>query len=83
MRSLFDVIVKFTNLPLIFFIPQLLSHISLDVTLCALSQLLCDWTSTLEELLQALTRSSEAGHFTLMAEMCQLLLPQGEIHDHT
>ncbi|XP_067279669.1 gem-associated protein 5 isoform X2 [Pseudorasbora parva] len=56
---------------------QLLSHISLDVTLCALSQLLCDWPSTLEELLQALTRGSEAGHFTLMAEMCQLLLPQG------
>ncbi|CAM4671194.1 unnamed protein product [Leuciscus chuanchicus] len=56
---------------------QLLSHISLDVTLCALSQLLCDWPSTLEELLQALSRGSEAGHFTLMAEMCQQLLPQG------
>ncbi|KAG1969970.1 gem-associated protein 5 isoform X1 [Pimephales promelas] len=56
---------------------QLLSHISLDVTLCALSQLLCDWPSALEELLQALTRGSEVGHFTLMAEMCQLLLPQG------
>ncbi|KAI2651116.1 Gem-associated protein 5 [Labeo rohita] len=52
---------------------QLLFHISLDVTLCALSQLLCDWPSVLEELLRALTRGSEAGHFTLMTEMCQLL----------
>ncbi|KAK9955780.1 hypothetical protein ABG768_015633 [Culter alburnus] len=56
---------------------QLLFHISLDVTLCALSQLLGEWPSTLEELLQGLTRGSEAGHFTLMTEMCQLLLPQG------
>uniref|UniRef100_A0A672SYH1 Gem nuclear organelle associated protein 5 n=1 Tax=Sinocyclocheilus grahami TaxID=75366 RepID=A0A672SYH1_SINGR len=54
-----------TSVPL----KQLLFHISLDVTLCALSQLLCDWPSVLEELLQALTRGYEAGHFTLMAEM--------------
>uniref|UniRef100_A0A673LY98 Gem-associated protein 5-like n=1 Tax=Sinocyclocheilus rhinocerous TaxID=307959 RepID=A0A673LY98_9TELE len=58
-----------TSVPL----KHLLFHISLDVTLCALSQLLCDWPSVLEELLQALTRGYEAGHFTLMAEMCQLL----------
>ncbi|XP_051955361.1 gem-associated protein 5 [Xyrauchen texanus] len=56
---------------------HLLSHISLDVTLCALSQLLCDWPSAVEELLRALTRGSETGHFTLMAEMSRLLLPQG------
>uniref|UniRef100_A0A672SYA7 Gem nuclear organelle associated protein 5 n=1 Tax=Sinocyclocheilus grahami TaxID=75366 RepID=A0A672SYA7_SINGR len=62
-----------TSVPL----KQLLFHISLDVTLCALSQLLCDWPSVLEELLQALTRGYEAGHFTLMAEMCQLLVTQG------
>uniref|UniRef100_A0A673LTG2 Gem-associated protein 5-like n=1 Tax=Sinocyclocheilus rhinocerous TaxID=307959 RepID=A0A673LTG2_9TELE len=54
-----------TSVPL----KHLLFHISLDVTLCALSQLLCDWPSVLEELLQALTRGYEAGHFTLMAEM--------------
>uniref|UniRef100_A0A673LY02 Gem-associated protein 5-like n=1 Tax=Sinocyclocheilus rhinocerous TaxID=307959 RepID=A0A673LY02_9TELE len=51
-----------TSVPL----KHLLFHISLDVTLCALSQLLCDWPSVLEELLQALTRGYEAGHFTLM-----------------
>ncbi|XP_016326475.1 gem-associated protein 5-like isoform X3 [Sinocyclocheilus anshuiensis] len=62
-----------TSVPL----KQLLFHMSLDVTLCALSQLLCDWPSVLEELLQALTRGYEAGHFTLMAEMCQLLVTQG------
>uniref|UniRef100_A0A671S1B4 Gem-associated protein 5-like n=1 Tax=Sinocyclocheilus anshuiensis TaxID=1608454 RepID=A0A671S1B4_9TELE len=52
-----------TSVPL----KQLLFHMSLDVTLCALSQLLCDWPSVLEELLQALTRGYEAGHFTLMS----------------
>uniref|UniRef100_A0A672QUK4 Gem nuclear organelle associated protein 5 n=1 Tax=Sinocyclocheilus grahami TaxID=75366 RepID=A0A672QUK4_SINGR len=62
-----------TSVPL----KQLLFHISLDVTLCALSQLLCDWPSVLEDLLQALTRGSEVGHFTLMTEVCQLLLTQG------
>ncbi len=68
-----------SNLPIfhLSFIPQLLFHISLDVTLCALSQLLCDWPSVLENLLQALTRGSEVGHFTLMTEVCQLLLTQG------
>uniref|UniRef100_A0A8C1UX68 Gem (nuclear organelle) associated protein 5 n=1 Tax=Cyprinus carpio TaxID=7962 RepID=A0A8C1UX68_CYPCA len=53
-----------TSVPL----KQLLFHISLDVTLCALSQLLCDWPSVLEDLLRALTRGSEVGHFTLMTE---------------
>uniref|UniRef100_A0A671MBV8 Gem-associated protein 5-like n=1 Tax=Sinocyclocheilus anshuiensis TaxID=1608454 RepID=A0A671MBV8_9TELE len=62
-----------TSVPL----KQLLFHISLDVTLCALSQLLCDWPSVLEDLLRALTRGSEVGHFTLMTEVCQLLLTQG------
>nr|XP_055035925.1 gem-associated protein 5 [Misgurnus anguillicaudatus] len=56
---------------------QLLSHISLDVALCALSHLLCDWSSVLEELLRALTEGFNVGHFTLLAEMSQLLLPQG------
>ncbi|KAA0720372.1 Gem-associated protein 5 [Triplophysa tibetana] len=56
---------------------QLLSFISLDVTLCALSQLSCDWPSVLEELLRAVTRGFEVGRFTLMSEMSHLLLPQG------
>lgn len=58
---------------------QLLSYISLDVTLCALSQLSRDWPSVLEELLRAATRGFEVGHFTLMAEMVRMLLPQGEM----
>uniref|UniRef100_A0A9J7XJI7 Gem nuclear organelle associated protein 5 n=1 Tax=Cyprinus carpio carpio TaxID=630221 RepID=A0A9J7XJI7_CYPCA len=62
-----DVIIKSPIFHLSF-IPQLLFHISLDVTLCALSQLLCDWPSVLEDLLRALTRGSEVGHFTLMTE---------------
>ncbi|XP_057216483.1 gem-associated protein 5 [Triplophysa rosa] len=55
---------------------QLLSYISLDVTLCALSQLSCDWPSVQEELLRAVTRGFEVGRFTLMSEMSRLLLPQ-------
>lgn len=58
-------------------VKQLLSHISLDVTLCALSELLCDWPSVVEELLRALSRASAAGSFTLMAELSLLLFPHG------
>ncbi|XP_056302848.1 gem-associated protein 5-like [Danio aesculapii] len=58
-------------------VKQLLSHISLDVTLCALSELLCDWSSVVEQLLRALSRASEAGNFTLMAELSLLLFPHG------
>uniref|UniRef100_A0A672SYA2 Gem nuclear organelle associated protein 5 n=1 Tax=Sinocyclocheilus grahami TaxID=75366 RepID=A0A672SYA2_SINGR len=65
-----------TSVPL----KQLLFHISLDVTLCALSQLLCDWPSVLEELLQALTRGYEAGHFTLMAEIISYFFHVGLFH---
>ncbi|KAL7844635.1 hypothetical protein SRHO_G00231740 [Serrasalmus rhombeus] len=58
-------------------IKQLLSHVALDVALSLVSQLLGDWASAVEELLRAVTRGFEVGHFSLMAEMCQLLLPQG------
>lgn len=53
---------------------------ALDVTLSVVSQLLGDWGSMAEEHLRAVTRGFEVGHFSLMAEMCQLLLPQGETH---
>uniref|UniRef100_A0AAR2JW11 Anaphase-promoting complex subunit 4 WD40 domain-containing protein n=1 Tax=Pygocentrus nattereri TaxID=42514 RepID=A0AAR2JW11_PYGNA len=59
-------------------IKQLLSHVALDVALSVVSQLLGDWASAVEEFLRAVTRGFEVGHFSLMAEMCQLLLPQGE-----
>ncbi|XP_060746757.1 gem-associated protein 5 isoform X2 [Tachysurus vachellii] len=55
---------------------QLLSHLALDVTLSALSELLGDWSSLLEELLRALTRVFKTNHFPLMVEMFQLFLPE-------
>ncbi|TRY96147.1 hypothetical protein DNTS_028341 [Danionella cerebrum] len=58
-------------------VKQLISHISLDITLCALNELLCDWSSALEELLRALTRGFETGNFNLMTEMRRLLLLNG------
>lgn len=57
---------------------QLLSHVALDVALCALSELLGDWGSLVEELLRALGRVFKANRFPLMAEMCQLFLPGGK-----
>lgn len=50
----------------------------MDVALCALSELLGDWHSLVEELLRALTRVYKSNHFSLMAEMCQLFLPEGK-----
>ncbi|XP_060792483.1 gem-associated protein 5 [Neoarius graeffei] len=58
-------------------VKQLLSHVALDVTLSALSELLGDCGSLVEELLKALTRVFKANDFPLMAEMCQLFLPAG------
>lgn len=51
---------------------------ALDVTLSALSELLGDCGSLVEELLKALTRVFKANDFPLMAEMCQLFLPAGK-----
>ncbi|KAB5548648.1 hypothetical protein PHYPO_G00058010 [Pangasianodon hypophthalmus] len=56
---------------------QLLSHVALDVALSALSELLGDCGSLVEELLRALSRVFKANHFPLMAEVCQLFLPGG------
>ncbi|KAI4880888.1 hypothetical protein NFI96_029768 [Prochilodus magdalenae] len=58
-------------------IKQLLTHVAVDVALSVVSQLLGDWGSAVEEVLRAVTRGFEVGHFSLMAEMSQLLLPQG------
>ncbi|KAF5892297.1 gem-associated protein 5 isoform X2 [Clarias magur] len=58
-------------------VKQLLPHMALDVALCALSELLGDCDSLLQELLRALTRVFKTKHFPLMDEMCQLLLPGG------
>ncbi|XP_066501896.1 gem-associated protein 5 [Hoplias malabaricus] len=58
-------------------IKQLLSQVALDVAVSVVSQLLGDWGSAVEGLLRAVARGFEVGHFSLMAEMCQLLLPQG------
>lgn len=55
---------------------------ALDVTLAVLSELLCDWSSVLEELLRAVTQGFLANQFPLMAVMCLLLLPQGKVHLH-
>uniref|UniRef100_A0A6Q2X9Q5 Anaphase-promoting complex subunit 4 WD40 domain-containing protein n=1 Tax=Esox lucius TaxID=8010 RepID=A0A6Q2X9Q5_ESOLU len=59
-------------------VKQLLSHLSLDVTLSTVSWLLGDWGSALEELLHGVARASTAGHFSLMSQTCKLLFPQGD-----
>ncbi|KAK3524646.1 hypothetical protein QTP70_033871 [Hemibagrus guttatus] len=56
---------------------QLLAHVALDIALSALSELLGDWSSLLEEFLRALTRVFKTNNFPLIAEMCQLFLPGG------
>ncbi|XP_018584145.2 gem-associated protein 5 isoform X2 [Scleropages formosus] len=58
-------------------IKQLLSQVSLNVTLCLLSWLLGDWGAGLEELLGGVARCKEAGQFSLMSEVCGMLFPQG------
>nr|XP_033783003.1 gem-associated protein 5 [Geotrypetes seraphini] len=62
---------------------QLLFHISYDVTLALLSSQLFSWDETVTALLRAVTRAYNAGHFTLMQEICSLLLPDGcrYLHD--
>ncbi|XP_026855963.2 gem-associated protein 5 isoform X3 [Electrophorus electricus] len=79
MRALHHQLRAIENPPATASVPmkQLLFHVALDVALSVLSQLLGDWASVVEELLRAVTRGFEAGHFTLMTEMCELLLPQG------
>ncbi|KAL4660029.1 gem-associated protein 5 isoform X1 [Arapaima gigas] len=57
-------------------IKQLLSQVSLDVTLCILNWLLGDCGAGLEELLGGVARCKEAGQFCLLSVICRLLFPQ-------
>ncbi|MBN3319146.1 GEMI5 protein, partial [Atractosteus spatula] len=56
---------------------QLLSQLSLDLTLALLSSLGGSWGAALEELLQAASRCRDAGHLRLMKELCTRLFPRG------
>ncbi|XP_066572558.1 gem-associated protein 5 isoform X1 [Amia ocellicauda] len=58
-------------------IKQLLFHLSVDLTLTLLSALAGSWGEMLEEMLCALSRCRDTGHFILMKEICGLLFPKG------
>uniref|UniRef100_A0A8C8VFV3 Gem nuclear organelle associated protein 5 n=1 Tax=Pelusios castaneus TaxID=367368 RepID=A0A8C8VFV3_9SAUR len=59
---------------------QLLFHISHDLTLAALSHETASWDEAVKAVLGAVTRSYNAGNFTLMQEICNLILPKGCDH---
>ncbi|XP_019361637.1 PREDICTED: gem-associated protein 5 isoform X2 [Gavialis gangeticus] len=56
---------------------QLLFHIAHDLTLAVLSYQTASWEEAVTALLSAVTRSCDAGNFTLLQEICSLLLPKG------
>uniref|UniRef100_A0A8B9SD63 Gem nuclear organelle associated protein 5 n=1 Tax=Apteryx owenii TaxID=8824 RepID=A0A8B9SD63_APTOW len=56
---------------------QLLFHISHDLTLATLSYQTATWDEAVKSILGAVTRSYDAGNFTLMQEICSILLPEG------
>ncbi|XP_063784441.1 gem-associated protein 5 isoform X2 [Pseudophryne corroboree] len=56
---------------------QLLLYIAQEVALSALSYLLKNWDEAAPALLRALSCCHQAGQFTLMQEISQLLLPDG------
>ncbi|XP_074865401.1 gem-associated protein 5 [Carettochelys insculpta] len=56
---------------------QLLFHISHDLTLAALSHETSSWDEAVKAILGAVTRSYDAGNFTLMQEICSLVVPKG------
>lgn len=58
-------------------IKQLLFHLSHDLTLAVLSSVALARGETVTAMLGALTRCRDATHFTLMRELCSLLLPKG------
>ncbi|XP_042304464.1 gem-associated protein 5-like [Sceloporus undulatus] len=67
---------------------QLLFHISHDLTLALLSIQTSSWEEAVEAILGAVTRSFDAGNFSLMQDICSLLFPTGCDHlrynlDHT
>uniref|UniRef100_A0A8B9D388 Gem nuclear organelle associated protein 5 n=1 Tax=Anser cygnoides TaxID=8845 RepID=A0A8B9D388_ANSCY len=56
---------------------QVLFHISHDLTLAALSYQAATWDEAVKSILGAVTRSYDAGNFTLMQEICSIFLPDG------
>ncbi|NWI84125.1 GEMI5 protein, partial [Dryoscopus gambensis] len=56
---------------------QVLFHISHDLALAALSCHLGTWDEAVKNILGAVTRSFGAGNFTLMQEICSIILPEG------
>ncbi|NXL84581.1 GEMI5 protein, partial [Alectura lathami] len=56
---------------------QVLFHISHDLALAALSYQAATWDEAVKSILSAVTRSYDAGNFTLMQEICSILLPEG------
>ncbi|XP_072846121.2 gem-associated protein 5 [Pogona vitticeps] len=59
---------------------QLLFHISHDLSLALLSLEMPCWEEAVKALLGAVTRSYDAGNFSLMQEICSLFLPAGCSH---
>uniref|UniRef100_A0A8C0B180 Gem nuclear organelle associated protein 5 n=1 Tax=Buteo japonicus TaxID=224669 RepID=A0A8C0B180_9AVES len=56
---------------------QVLFHISHDLTLAALSYHTATWDEAVKSILGAVSRSYDAGNFTLMQEICSIILPEG------
>lgn len=56
----------------------MLFHISHDLTLAALSYRTATWDETVKSILGAVSRSYDAGNFTLMQEICSIVLPEGK-----
>uniref|UniRef100_A0A663MLC8 Gem nuclear organelle associated protein 5 n=1 Tax=Athene cunicularia TaxID=194338 RepID=A0A663MLC8_ATHCN len=56
---------------------QVLFHISHDLTLAALSYHTATWDEAVKSILGAVARSYDAGNFTLMQEICRIILPEG------
>ncbi|KAM9373511.1 gem-associated protein 5 [Phaethornis superciliosus] len=56
---------------------QVLFHISHDLTLAALSYQTSSWDEAVKSILGAVIRSYDAGNFTLMQEICSIILPEG------
>ncbi|XP_048344202.1 gem-associated protein 5 [Sphaerodactylus townsendi] len=56
---------------------QLLFYVSHELTLALLSHLTASWEEAVKAILGAVTRSYDAGNFTLMQEICNIILPRG------
>ncbi|NWU36840.1 GEMI5 protein, partial [Hylia prasina] len=56
---------------------QVLFHVSHDLALAALNCHLGVWDEAVKSILKAVTRTLDAGNFTLMQEICSIILPEG------